>query len=60
MLNDEDVVMTDTGQHQMCLDNTNNDYLLYSCVKLYLSWKENNIEFNPKETPIPGRIHAYH
>ena len=49
------VMISNSNQEQMCLDNTNNDYLLYTCVKLYLSWRENNVVFTPHETPIPGK-----
>ena len=38
----KDSTLTTGSDQDICVDNTNDDYKLYSCIKLYLSLVNNN------------------
>ena len=38
----DSTLMSVSSDQDICLDNTNDDYKLYSCIKLYLSLVNNN------------------
>lgn len=44
--NDDDVTAVISDDQDICMFNTNSDYKLYSCIKLYQSLINNNVSTN--------------